>query len=93
MTTILLIILLIVLLGGGGGYYAHGRYGASGLGGVLGLVLVVLIVLWLVGAFEHRRPRSHLRKHFSSRSAGAAGLRAVRKTPVLNLEHVRKGRL
>ena len=34
MTTILLIILLIILLGGGGGYYAHGRYGAPGIGGV-----------------------------------------------------------
>jgi hypothetical protein len=50
MTTILLIVLVIVLLGGGGGYYAHGRYGAPGLGGVLGLVLVVLVGLWLVGA-------------------------------------------
>jgi len=50
MMTILLIVLLIVLLGGGGGYYAHGRYGAPGLGGVLGLVLVSLLVLWLVGA-------------------------------------------
>src|SRR6185437_7398471 len=50
MLTILLIIVLIILLGGGGGYYAHGRYGAPGLGGVLGLVIIVLVVLWLVGA-------------------------------------------
>ena len=50
MTTILLIILIIVLLGGGGGYYAHGRYGAPGLGGALGLVIIILIVLWLAGA-------------------------------------------
>ncbi len=52
MLTILLVVLLIILLGGGGGYYAHGRYGAPGLGGVLGLVLVVLVVLWLVGALS-----------------------------------------
>ena len=34
------------------GYYAHGRYGAPGLGGVFGLVVVVLVVLWLVGALS-----------------------------------------
>jgi len=50
MMTILLIILIVILLGGGGGYYAHGRYGGTGLGGVLGLVLAILVVLWLAGA-------------------------------------------
>ena len=44
MSTILLVIILILIFGGGGGYYAHGRYGAPGLGGVLGIVLIVLIV-------------------------------------------------
>ena len=49
MSTILIIILLILIFGGGGGYYAHGRYGTTGLGGVLGIILIVLVVLWLVG--------------------------------------------
>jgi hypothetical protein len=48
MSTILIILVLIFLFGGGG-YYAHGRYGGSGLGSVLGLLLVVVVVLWLVG--------------------------------------------
>ncbi len=48
MSTILIILVLIFLFGGGG-YYAHGRYGGSGLGGVLGLLLLALVVLWLVG--------------------------------------------
>jgi hypothetical protein len=51
MSTILIIVVLVLLFGGGGGYYAHGRYGGSGLGGVLGLVVIVLVALWLFGAF------------------------------------------
>ena len=57
MITILLIVLLIILLGGGGGYYAHGRYGAPGVGGVLGLVLIVLIVPWLVARCQPQSVR------------------------------------
>ena len=48
MSTILIILVLIFLFGGGG-YYAHDRYGGSGLGSVLGLLLVIVVVLWLVG--------------------------------------------
>ena len=48
MSTILIILVLIFLFGGGG-YYAHDRYGGSGLGSILGLLLVVVVVLWLVG--------------------------------------------
>ena len=48
MSTILIILVLIFLVGGGG-YYAHDRYGGSGLGSILGLLLVVVLVLWLVG--------------------------------------------
>jgi hypothetical protein len=51
--TILLIIVLVLLFGGGGGYYAHGRYGGTGLGGVLGIVVIVLLVLWLFGGIGH----------------------------------------
>lgn len=50
MGTILIIIVVILLLGGGGGYYAHGRYGGTGLGGVLGLVVLIFVLLWLFGA-------------------------------------------
>lgn len=46
---ILIIIIVVLLLGGGGGYYAHGRYGRTGLGSVLGLVVLVLVLLWLFG--------------------------------------------
>jgi hypothetical protein len=49
MSTILIIVLVVLLLGGGGGYYAHGRYGGTGLGGVLGLVVLVLVLMWLFG--------------------------------------------
>jgi hypothetical protein len=49
MSTILIIVILILIFGGGGGYYAHGRYGSTGLGGVLGTVLVVLFLVWLRG--------------------------------------------
>src|ERR1700733_5160350 len=49
MSTILIIIVVLLLLGGGGGYYAHGRYGGTGLGGVFGLVVIVLLLLWLFG--------------------------------------------
>lgn len=49
MGTILIIIIVVLLLGGGGGYYAHGRYGRTGLGSVLGLVVLVLVLLWLFG--------------------------------------------
>ena len=49
MSTILIIIVLVLILGGGGGYYAHGRYGGTGLGGVLGIVVLVLVALWLFG--------------------------------------------
>jgi hypothetical protein len=52
MTTILIVVLLVLVLGGGGGYYAHGRYGATGVGGVLGLVLIVLLVLWFFGGLN-----------------------------------------
>jgi hypothetical protein len=52
MNTILVVIILILIFGGGGGYYAHGRYGASGLGSVLGLILVVIVVLWLLGVLD-----------------------------------------
>jgi hypothetical protein len=48
MSTILIIVVLIILFGGGG-YYAHGRYGGTGLGGVLGVVVLILVVLWLAG--------------------------------------------
>jgi hypothetical protein len=48
MSTILIILVLIFLFGGGG-YYAHDRYGGTGLGSVLGLLLVIVVVLWLVG--------------------------------------------
>jgi hypothetical protein len=58
MSTILIIILLILVFGGGGGYYAHGRYGTTGLGGVLGLVLTVVVVLWLVGGVSAYGPHS-----------------------------------
>jgi hypothetical protein len=51
MNTILVVIILILLFGGGG-YYAHGRYGSTGLGSVLGLILVVLVVLWLLGVLD-----------------------------------------
>ncbi len=51
MSTILIIVVLVILFGGGGGYYAHGRYGGTGLGGVLGLVVLVLLGLWLFGGF------------------------------------------
>ena len=57
MSTILIIILLILIFGGGGGYYAHARYGTTGLGGVLGIVFIVLIVLWLVGEIGEFRIR------------------------------------
>jgi hypothetical protein len=43
MSTILIILVLIFLFGGGG-YYAHDRYGGSGLGSALGLLLVVVVV-------------------------------------------------
>ncbi|WP_084005571.1 DUF3309 family protein [Magnetovibrio blakemorei] len=52
MNTILVVIILILIFGGGGGYYAHGRYGSTGLGSVLGLILVVLVVLWLLGVLD-----------------------------------------
>ena len=76
MTTILLIVLLIILLGGGGGYYAHGRYGAPGVGGVLGLVLIVLIVPWLVGALSGAvGPTPYLRGCVSSPARALASPR------------------
>ena len=53
-------IVLIVILGGGGGYYAHGRYGGTGVGGVLGVILLVLIILWLVGLLTPLSPVAHL---------------------------------
>ena len=34
MSTILIIVSCCSGFGGGGGYYAHGRYGTTGLGGV-----------------------------------------------------------
>jgi hypothetical protein len=49
MSLIVIIIILVLIFGGGGGYYAHGRYGGTGLGGVLGIVVIVLIALWLFG--------------------------------------------
>jgi hypothetical protein len=51
MSTILIIVVLVLIFGGGGGYYAHGRYGGTGLGGVLGVVVLVLVALWLFGGF------------------------------------------
>ena len=79
MMTILLIVLLIILLGGGGGYYAHGRYGAPGLGGVLGLVLVILLVLWLVGALTSTvGPLPSEEMHLVGDAAGAVRARRPR---------------
>jgi hypothetical protein len=49
MGTILIIVLLVILLGGGGGYYAHGRYGGSGLGRVVGMIVIILVALWFFG--------------------------------------------
>ena len=52
----IIIIILLVLLLGGGGYYAHGRYGGSGLGGVLGLVLIIVVALWFLGMLGGMAP-------------------------------------
>jgi hypothetical protein len=47
--SILLIIVILVVVFGGGGYYAHGAYGAPGLGFSVGGLLLVLLVLFLLG--------------------------------------------
>src|SRR5271155_2548224 len=77
MSTILLVIILILLFGGGGGYYAHSRYGGTGLGGVLGIVLIVLVVLWLVGREGNRgrrvAPRPNVLAALGSDGAGKRG--------------------
>ena len=48
MSTILIILVLIFLVSGGG-YYAHDRYGGSGLGSTLGLLLSLS---WYFGSSE-----------------------------------------
>ena len=56
MSTTLIVILLILIFGGSGGYYAHARYGTTGLGCMLGIVFIALIVLWLVGEIGESHP-------------------------------------
>jgi len=52
MSNTFVVVVLIVFLGGAGAYYAHSRYGGSGLRSVIGLVLVVSLLVWLFGGLR-----------------------------------------